>query len=283
MKKHGAFDLWLHDDSELAAMQGMDVVSRQTMREWPLSAVERITFGGGMSRIYKAFRNLPVETDFYRRVRSPHIPEMFYSHSDGDRHWLLLEDVPGRHPANLDREGLVFLANRARAIIRGIGLAGPYRTDLSAGGYHNFVDDVLALLRQLRRENKLEQTGGKAIARIGEALSHPEVLRAVRGPCAMLHGDLHCGNMLIRPDGEMMILDWQGVLFGPEGIDLCHLLAVEGLDPVPVAGTGTEVLRMTLRIKWFADCADRWLPQWASFYDGKIAELEQQIRLALEG
>ena len=125
MKKHEHFDLWLHDDGELADMLGMDVVSRQTVQEWPLSAVERVTFDDGTSRIYKAFRNLPTETEFYRRVRSRHIPEVYYNHSEGERHWLLLEDVPGEHPASLNWEEALCLARRARDIIHGIDWAGP--------------------------------------------------------------------------------------------------------------------------------------------------------------
>jgi len=61
MKKHEQFDLWLHDDGELSELQGMNVMSRRTVQEWPLSAVERVVFSDGTSRIYKAFRNLPVE------------------------------------------------------------------------------------------------------------------------------------------------------------------------------------------------------------------------------
>ena len=283
MKKHEHFDLWLHGDGELSDMQGMDIASRQALQEWPLSVVERVTFDDGTSRIYKAFRNLPIETEFYRRVCSRHIPGVLYNHSEGERHWLLLEDVPGEHPPNLSREEALLLARRAREIIRGIGPAGPCQYNLSAGHYDSFAGAVIELLRKLHGKENLAKTGGEAIARIEAALSHPEVLRAVRGPCALLHGDLHCKNILIRPDGEMVILDWQGILFGPEDIDIYHLMAVQDIDPVPVAGIGPEVLRLALRIKWFADCADRWLPQWADFYDGQIAAMEHQMRHVVEG
>ncbi|MDR2687219.1 MAG: aminoglycoside phosphotransferase family protein [Oscillospiraceae bacterium] len=257
MKKHGAFELWLHDNDELSAMQGMAAISRHTLQEWPLSVVERVNFEGGVSRIYKAFHNPPVETEFYRRARSRHIPEVFYNHSEGERHWLLLEDVPGEHPANLSWDEMLQLVRRAREIVCGMGSFEPYRYNLSADHYNSFADAVIGLLRKLHAEEKLRKTDGEAIARMEVALSHPEVLRAVRGPCALLHGDLHCNNLLIRPDGELVILDWQSILFGPEEIDIYNLLAGRGIGPVSIAGIGPEVLRLALSIQWLADCADR--------------------------
>jgi hypothetical protein len=96
MNKHKDFEIWLHDNDELTAIHGAKVISRELLQEWPLSVVERITFSDNISRIYKAFNNLPVETEFYRNVKSQYIPKVFYNHSDDNRHWLLLEDV-GKH------------------------------------------------------------------------------------------------------------------------------------------------------------------------------------------
>ena len=282
MKKHDTFELWLHGDDALSELHGAGVVLREPLQAWPLSVVERITFADGASRIYKAFRNLPTEADFYRAVRSRHIPKVFYSHSDGDRHWLLLEDVGGRHPGQLDREQALRLAQQAREIVSGLGPAGPYRYDLSERGYSGFVNAAVGLLRKLHQEQKLEAVDGTAIARIEEALSHPEALRAVRGRCALLHGDLKCNNILLCPDGELVLIDWQNILFGPEDIDIYTLLASQDIDPVPVAGIGPEILRMALAVKWLADCIDRWLPQWAGFYGGQIAALEENMRRVIK-
>ena len=78
----------LHEDNELAEILGLSIVSREQIQAWPLSVVARILLSDNTSRIYKAFYNLPIETEFYRRVQSPHIPKVFYNHSDGDHHWL---------------------------------------------------------------------------------------------------------------------------------------------------------------------------------------------------
>ena len=89
-------------------------------------------------------------------------------------------------------------------------------------------------------------------------------------------------NILLRPDGEMVIIDWQSILYGPENIDVYHLLAAQNIDPVPIAGIGPVILRLTLVIKWLADCIDRWIPQWAGFYDGQIVETEKQMSHVLD-
>ena len=123
----------LHEDNELSEILGMNIVSREQIQAWPLSFVERIKLPDNSSRIYKSFYNLPTETEFYRRVQSKHIPKVFYNHSDGNNHWLLLEDVEGQHPANLDCAQTLDLVHRTRKIINEIGSAEPYRFDLS---YH---------------------------------------------------------------------------------------------------------------------------------------------------
>jgi len=281
MQKHNEFELWLHDDNELSNIHGANITSRQVLQEWPLSVVESVTFSDGITRIYKAFHNLPIETEFYKKVQSRHIPRVFYNHSDGERHWLLLENISGQHPDNLDQNELFDIAHRARKIICGIGTLEHYHYDLSVDHFSDFVKDTVGLLRKLRREEKLKEADEETINRIEKALSHSEVLRTVQGRCALLHGDLKLNNILLRPDGEMVIIDWQSVLYGSEDIDVYHLMASQNIDPVPIAGIGPEILRLALVIKWLADCADRWIPQWADFYDGQIVETEKQIRRIL--
>jgi hypothetical protein len=277
MNKHDIFDIHLHDDEELAALHGAPLSWRESLRAWPLSLVERVAFKDGTSRIYKACRSFSVELDFYRTAESPNIPKLFYSHSEGDQYWLLLEDVGGQHPADLGREDAFKLALRARDVIRGIQYAGPWRHDISETGYRGFADSTVALLRKLRREEKLSLTDGELIDHIAEVLSHPEARRVARGGRSMLHGDMKLDNMLIRPDGGLTIIDWQNVMFGPEAIDLYSLMATQGMDPIPEAGIGPEILRLALEMRWFADCLDYWMPT-ANFLDPWIATIGKHMR-----
>jgi|GEM_PF-1032541 len=270
----------LHDDNELSEILGANIVSREQLQFWPLSIVERIKLSDNASRIYKSFCNLPTETEFYRRVQSKHIPKVFYNHSEGDNHWLLLEDVEGQHPAGLDCEQALDLVCRVRKIINEIGPAEPYRFDLSEKGYDSFVRTTIELLQKLYRETKLKRTDETVISRIKEMLSIQFVLKTARGKCGLLHGDLSYKNIIIRPDDSIVIIDWQNILFGPEDIDTYHLLS-NPLIALPIAGIGPEILRLSLIIRWFAECIDRWLP-WPDYYDGEIAKLEEQMRHLIE-
>jgi len=281
MKKHADYDIWLHDDDELRGIHGADVISRTVLRRWPLSVVERVVFADGASRIYKAYYNIPVETEFYRNVRSRHIPALHYSHSDGDRHWLLLEDVSGVHPASLDSASMLELARRAQEIIGGLSTVNYVRHDLSENNYGAFAQSTIDLLLKLRNSNLLTKTDGNIIKGIKAAISHPEVLHIVSAPCPLIHGDMKCDNILIRPDGDIVIIDWQNISRGPPGVDAYSLLATQGIDPVPLAGVGPELLRLALEARWFADCLSRWMP-YPAFLDGRISVIGGYMRRIAE-
>jgi hypothetical protein len=183
MKKHPVFDLWLHDDEELETIAGAGICERKTLREWPLSFVEHVILQDGTSRIYKSQHGSPVEPAFYRKANSKHIPAIYYNHSYEDDHWMLLEDIDGKHPSALDREGLLSLGLNVRGITSALGNMEPYRYDLSEKGYEFFANSTVELLNVLHAEGKLKMTEVSAILRIKEALTHPEVLRTVGGRC----------------------------------------------------------------------------------------------------
>lgn len=71
MNRHPYFDLWLHDDDELTTFTGQPIASRQTLHEWPLSCVQRITCSANMRYIYKVQAPPTVEPAFYQRAHSP--------------------------------------------------------------------------------------------------------------------------------------------------------------------------------------------------------------------
>jgi hypothetical protein len=50
-----------------------------------------------------------------------------------------------------------------------------------------------------------------------------------QAPQTLVHGDLHLDNVLFRPDGTPVVLDWPSVMRGPAARDFGHFL-VEGLS-----------------------------------------------------
>ena len=269
--------VFLHEDNELSEILGMSIVSRELIQAWPLSFVERVSLSDNTSRIYKSFYNLPIETEFYRQVRSRHIPKVFYNQSDGYQHWLLLEDIDGHPPPeNLNRKQTLDLARQAREVINEIGPIKPNRFDLSENGYGGFIGTTIELLQKLRREKKLKIVDEAVIARINKVMLHPEVLNAVQNRSVLLHGDFSSRNIIIRSNKNITLIDWQTILLGPEDLDIYNFMAYQKFDPVPIAGIGPEILRLSLVIRWYAECIDHWLP-WPDFYDGKIAKINEQI------
>jgi streptomycin 6-kinase len=69
------------------------------------------------------------------------------------------------------------------------------------------------------------------------------------GPVAWIHGDAHLDNVLFRPDGTAVLLDWSGPVVGPPAVDLARLLT-EGVD----AG-GRGELAVTLVEAYASECA----------------------------
>jgi hypothetical protein len=129
----------LHEDNELTKIYGSNIISREPIRSWPLSVVERVVFNDGASQIYKVFRNFPIEIKFYEKIQSHHIPKVFYSQSNGERNYLLLEDVKGEYPEDLNQDELLNRAHQVRKIIYELGSVESFRYDLSTKGYDDFV------------------------------------------------------------------------------------------------------------------------------------------------
>lgn len=276
MKKHEFFEIWLHDNAELSDLCDKSIVVRESLQAWPLSVVERISFEDKTSWIYKVYRNLPIETHFYQNVNSSHVPKLFFSVSDGDQHWLFLEDIAGEHVVRDEKDSILTLAQQIRNVINEIDFNKSFRYDLSKSNYGIFCEELISLLKMLHKEKKLAIIDKDIISQIEKALFCPAALQTVQGHCALLHGDLKCDNILVRPDGTIVIIDWQNFLWGPEKIDIYSLMANQFIDPVPIAGVGPEILRLALIIKWYADCLDRWLP-YTEFYSQLIMKIAKQM------
>jgi hypothetical protein len=73
MQQHPHFDLWLHDDAELANVLGSPLRERTTIHEWPLSCVQRIrTIHGAGAPLTPVFSSsLPIrQSSWVRRRRA---------------------------------------------------------------------------------------------------------------------------------------------------------------------------------------------------------------------
>lgn len=67
-------------------------------------------------------------------------------------------------------------------------------------------------------------------------MAEPAIESLQRRDACWIHGDAHVENVLFRPDGTAMLLDWSGASIGPAAVDLARLLT-EGVD----AGAQSEL------------------------------------------
>jgi aminoglycoside phosphotransferase (APT) family kinase protein len=158
-------------------------------------------------------------------------PALFHVHDDG--HWivLVLEDVVGHPPATpwslvdlaatfaaLDQ----LAARTTPCLVPGLRplsetLAGSFTGWRRLAGGDGLADRLDAWsCRHLDRLAALED--GWATAAAGEAL---------------VHGDVRADNLLVRPDGTIVLVDWPAAAIGAPWFDKAYLLPSVGLNDGP--------------------------------------------------
>jgi aminoglycoside phosphotransferase (APT) family kinase protein len=205
------------------------------------------------------------EAAFYREIAPAldlDLPDLHGAWFDApaDRALLLMEDV--------------FPARQGDAI-EGLSPADADALVDAAASFHAafWGDAAVPALDGLRR---WESAAGDAPARTAAALpaflaAHGDALspaareaigdlpRRLEGalaalreaPPTLVHDDLHGDNVLFRPDGTPVILDWPDAALGPAAVDVAHLL-VEALTV-----EGRRAREEALLARWCAAAASR--------------------------
>jgi len=142
-------------------------------------------------------------------------PPLLGVHDDGDWVALVFADVEGRHPHTPwrdDEAAAVFAALRALAVpVRGLpSLQAATGEDFA--GWANLAADPPPALDPWAAAH-LGELAGLA------ARGH----RALAGD-ALVHGDVRADNLLIRPDGGVVVVDWPFASAGPPWFDALSLV-----------------------------------------------------------
>ncbi len=279
MHRHPYFDLWLHDDAELADVLGSPVVERATIHEWPLSSVQRVRTADGRRHIYKVQAPPTVEPQFYARARSPLLVPVRVLPSRGTTAAMCMDEVDAPRLSDArpsESEAPVVAA----ALIRQIGeIAGdlPAFADIStpdrwADHFGTALDDIRACVE----EGSFKQVDGALVDRLARLTESPDVLAAIRSPSGYVHSDLMGDNVLITGDGYR-VLDWQRPIRGPVALDVATLLISLGMDAAPHVLPGVVRLHHLLHIAWYGQSARRWLPGGKPHLDGIIARIAAKL------
>ncbi|MFN8445536.1 MAG: phosphotransferase [Caldilineaceae bacterium] len=279
MHRHPYFDLWLDNDAELECILGIPIRKRTTLREWPLSCVQRLNCGEGRSLIYKVQAPPTVEPLFYANAESSLLASAQIVSRSGMPDALILEDMQGKpiSDCHLNESSALEMIDQLLAQISAI------RGDLPAlESLHNHQEwfahgeKLYETLSILIDTKQFDQLTLDAVNRIKQAAHDPELLALFDGPIGYLHGDLSNDNVLLVGN-SFCVLDWQRPFWGPIALDRSALLRSLGLDAAKHVGTGVAKLETLLTIDWFAACASTWFPAGVQDYEVAISRLIQSL------
>ncbi len=154
------------------------------------------------------------------------VPALLGSHDDGDWVALVLTDVEGRHPR------LPWQADELAAVLNAfVALAA---TPLTGGLERlpetgtGFAEDF-AGWRRLREDPDLalDPWATRHLERLVAAADRAGV--ALRGD-SLVHGDGRADNLLVTPDGSVVVVDWPWATRGAGWFDRLALLVNVGLN-----------------------------------------------------
>jgi len=279
MHRHPYFNLLLHDDAELERLAGAALLQRQTLHEWPLSCVQKLSLADGRCLVYKAAFGPTVEAEFYARARSPLLlPAQTVYLQDGYA-CLLIEwvEAPRLEDLALLESELLLLVDAA---LDGIALIQgdlPCYLDLrSESAWRTAMGETLLELHGLHLDGKLHQVTAQTIQAIQSWAQTPEVLEALAEAPGLVHTDLGTDNIFVTPTG-LRVIDWQRPIYGPRALDRARLLESARIELAGRVSPGVMRLQRLLSIHWLVQCASRWFPEGLETYDRQVARLAEWI------
>ncbi|MBN1641418.1 MAG: aminoglycoside phosphotransferase family protein [Anaerolineae bacterium] len=280
MYRHPYFNLTLHDDRELAAYLGAEVLGRETLHEWPLSCVQRVTTAQG-EWIYKSQFGPTVEAAFYRAARSALLsPVRVLYQADGDTCTLrAYVDAPLIEALDLTEDKAARMARQLRAQMDAIEGDLPYLYDIrTPDRWLAFADRALADIAALIEQGRYTATTPDMVVQLrGWAHAEPAIEAIQRLP-GHVHGDLCGDNVFVLPDGSYRVIDWQRPFLGPTEVDVASLIDSLGFDPLHYVHPAIVQVRCFVLIQWVTVCATRWFPEATEHYDRLTAEQVSKIQ-----
>lgn len=279
MYKHPYFEIWLHDDNELAEALGGSISERTTIHEWPLSSVQRVRTDDGSSYIYKVQSPPTLEYSFYTHARSGLLVAVRLLEEQGKATAMIMEDVdaPRLSDLQLHEAEILEIAGELISMIAEIGGELPVMMDISTEvGWMDYIGAALEDMRIMIDEGSFIQVDHElvdSLARLSEAPSLKHIFNTQTG---YVHADLKADNILVTPSGYR-VLDWQRPIRGPVLLDTATLLISMGIDPLRHVPIGIVQLYHFMHLAWYAQAARRWVPQGKKWFDGIIKGISDEL------
>ncbi|HEU0294807.1 MAG TPA: phosphotransferase [Anaerolineales bacterium] len=276
IEKHPYFDLWLHSTDELERILQIRIATRETIHDWPLSTVQRITTEDGYSIIYKVQHLAMVEPRFYRSATSKLLPK---SEDLGAIHGcqaMIFEFIDGERLAecNVDEAGLIRIGRELQTEIQDIKGDLPLFRDIgNRQKWIGFAESVLIRLADLMERRIFQNVSTSLVQELRDWAYQSAVVDIVNKESCLTHGDLNGENIFVLPDGYKLI-DWQRPCRAPYDVDMVGLLLDKGFNPS--LHVNREVIQIFhfLRIDWFTQCRASLFPEGLSYERSVISAAE---------
>jgi Phosphotransferase enzyme family len=280
MLTHPHFDdLVAHDDADLAQRLGADIISRETIHEWPLSWVQRLRLDDGRTLVYKSQLPPTVEPAFYRAASSPLLPSVRGLDRLGRCSTMVVDwiDAPTLERLTNDAAGFVEHAGRVVEQLGEISGELPVYLDIGAPAvWRTVCEETFGKLRKLVRTGRFPSAGPEEIDAVQAwAESEPVVARIAAGT-RVTHGDLRADQIFLTSNGYRVI-DWQRPILGPPDVDLVMLLDQHGIDPLPYASAEVVGVRWFVILRWAVEAQHDLLPNLGGVFDEWAADAVGRI------
>ena len=286
MKKHIYFDLQLLENNEIANILSSEVIERETLHEWPLSCVEKITTTDQRQWVLKSNHEpCNLEGQFYQAVQHPNIiaPVLIQ-----DKHpyqsiiYPYQDEVIPFSSVNLNKpkDALESFAELHKPIeeFAKPGLPAYLKMDDSEF-LEKTLSQLIFKLTLLAKGDVFKNISLRHIKRLTDILDSPIVEEIALDQTGYMHGDFSGDNILASGTSyEWFILDWQRPFYGSILIDQYYFLKSYRLEPdLPTLLMGTihEMI-------WFTDCAIKWFPDGKGGYEGNIHQLLKTLAETIE-
>lgn len=274
MHRHEYFDLWVHDDSELAALLESTIVGRETLHQWPLSSVERVQTADGQAWVYKTQYGPTIEAEFYMHASSDLLVPARVITQDGGHVMMLFEyiDAPRLGDQLVSEEELLRIGREVVAQVGRIEGGLPHWLDVSSEMKWRFlVARTCDTLQVLVEDGRFTRFDRRQVDQLREAGLSDTVCAAINDSPGYVHSDLTAENLFILPDARYRLIDWSRPILGPKDLDLATLLDSKGIDPLRHVDLAIVTIMLIFRIHWLAQCAVKWIPGGTTTYDQQIA------------
>lgn len=285
MIKHPYFDLEILEDAEISAVIGHHIRTRETLAQWPLSCVEKISADDGTAWILKSNHEpCDIEGHFYSAVSHPNIIKPTHIKTNSPYQTIIypfVEAIPfSMVNLNKKRDTVAYFRDDFLPRLESIyqpGLPVYLKIDTEDTFLHAFRTMGLKL-SQLVKSNKLSKVNSKDLELLSLIIESEIALIIATANVGLNHGDFSVDNIIFTKSQDFIFLDWQRPIYGSNFIDEYSFVKSRNFDPDPSA----KLMGGLVQIYWLTDCSVNWYPAGIPTYDGQIKGLLSDVFNAYE-